>query len=56
MASLISTVFNEALSIAVNILLDKAELQSGTPVKCGQVGTTDNEPVYVYLSTNANLT
>jgi hypothetical protein len=54
MASIVSTVLNEIIQVVVTLEADQAELEAGALVKVGQVGSVKGNPVYLYLSENAN--
>lgn len=50
------TIASTIIKVAVDLEIDQAELALGALVKVGQIGSTGGNPVYVYLSENANAT
>ena len=51
-----ATILSTVVKVALDLEIDAAELAAGTLVKVGEIGSTGGNPVYVYLSENANAT
>ena len=45
------TIIKTVLNVVADITLDAAELEAGTDVTVGQIGSIEGKPVYIKLST-----